>query len=115
MLRYKDLKLEAGTIAVDQKTEVLEAFGIPDTAGTGRLIQQPLMYQGEQKYEGSLLRYDFNTQQGSVSMGFSEAGVGYYFGDKIKRLIRRCSLSATEFTQPRKTVKIPSIISSRLK
>lgn len=86
VLRYKDLKLEAGTIAVDQKTEVLEAFGIPDTAGTGRLIQQPLMYQGEQKYEGSLLRYDFNTQQGSVSMGFSEAEVGYYFGDKIKKI-----------------------------
>ena len=86
VLVYKDLKLEAGRIKVDQETEVLEAYGMPDTAGTASIIQQPLMFQGETKYEGARLTYDFNTQQGSVSMGFSEAEVGYYFGDKIKKV-----------------------------
>lgn len=86
ILTYKDLKLESGRITVDEASETLEAYGMPDTAGSGVLVQLPLMYQGQQKYEGTRLRYDFNTQQGSVSMGFSDAEVGYYFGDKIKKV-----------------------------
>ena len=86
VLKYKDLKLEAGRITVDEETEILEAYGMPDTAGSDLIIQQPLMFQGNEKYEGSRLTYDFNSQQGSVSMGFSEAEVGYYFGDKIKKV-----------------------------
>jgi lipopolysaccharide assembly outer membrane protein LptD (OstA) len=86
VLKYKDLKLEAGRITVNEETEILEAYGMPDTAGTDLIIQQPLMYQGNEKYEGARLTYDFNSQQGSVSMGFSEAEVGYYFGDKIKKV-----------------------------
>lgn len=83
---YKDLKLDAGRIIVNQETEELEAFGIPDTVREGRFIQTPLMYQGDDKYEGARLTYNFKSQQGSVSKGFSEAEVGYYFGDKIKKV-----------------------------
>ena len=86
VLKYKDLKLEAGRITVDEETEILEAYGMPDTSGSDLIIQQPLMFQGSEKYEGAKLTYDFNSQQGSVSMGFSEAEVGYYFGDKIKKV-----------------------------
>jgi len=85
-LTYKDLKLNAGIIVVDRETEVLEAFGIPDTAESGKFIQIPLMYQGNEKYEGSKLTYNFETQQGSISMGFTEADVGYYYGEKIKKV-----------------------------
>lgn len=83
---YKDLKLDAGRIVVDQETQVLEAFGIPDTVRSGKFVQTPLMFQGDDKYEGARLTYSFKTQQGSVSKGFSEAEVGYYFGDKIKKV-----------------------------
>jgi len=86
VLKYKDLKLEAGRITVNEETEILEAYGMPDTAGSDLIIQQPLMFQGSEKFEGAKLTYDFNSQQGSVSMGFSEAEVGYYFGDKIKKI-----------------------------
>ena len=85
-LIYKDLKLNAGIIVVDRETEFLEAFGIPDSAESGKFVQVPLMYQGDEKYEGAKLTYNFKTQQGSVSMGFSEADVGYYFGEKIKKV-----------------------------
>ena len=85
-LTYKDLKLEAGRITVDQETQILEAYGIPDTVLTGKFNQPPLMFQGEDKYEGSKLSYSFKTQQGNVSMGFSDAEIGYYFGDKIKKV-----------------------------
>ncbi len=85
-LVYKDLKLNAGRINVDQQTEILEAYGVPDTTRAGKFVQNPLMYQGNEKYEGAKLTYNFKTQQGSVSMGFSEAEVGYYFGEKIKKV-----------------------------
>jgi len=87
-LTYKDLKLNAGIIIVDRETEVLEAFGVPDTAGSGKFVQIPLMYQGNEKYEGSKLTYSFETQQGSISMGFTEAEVGYYLGEKIKKVTK---------------------------
>lgn len=85
-LTYKDLKLNAGIIVVDRETEFLEAFGIPDSAESGKFVQVPLMYQGDENYEGARLTYNFKTQRGSVSMGFSEADVGYYFGEKIKKV-----------------------------
>ncbi len=85
-LTYKDLKLDAGRIIVNQETQVLDAFGIPDTLSPGKFMQTPLMFQGKEKYEGAKLTYNFKTQQGSVSMGFSDAEVGYYFGDKIKKV-----------------------------
>lgn len=85
-LTYKDLKLNSGIITVDEETQTLEAYGIPDTVNAGKFIQSPLMFQGETKYEGAKLTYNFDTQQGSVSMGFSDAEIGYYFGEKIKKV-----------------------------
>ncbi len=84
-LTYKDLKLNSGQILVNQETRILEAVGI-DSAGDGKIIQPPLMYQGNDKYEGLKLTYSFESQQGTVSMGFSDAEVGYYFGERIKKV-----------------------------
>jgi len=85
ILTYKDLRLEAGKIIVDQETQILEAFGIPDSANPENAMQMPVMTQGSDKYEGTKLFYNFRTQQGSVSEGFSEAEIGYYSGEKIKK------------------------------
>ena len=83
---YKDLKLNAGIIILDRNTNFLESLGLPDTVKKGKFLQTPVMYQGTDKYEGMRLTYNFKTKQGNVSMGFSEAEVGYYFGEKIKRV-----------------------------
>lgn len=85
-LVYKDLKLDAGRINMDEDSQTLEAYGIPDTSNAGKFLQTPLMFQGNDRYEGARLSYNFKTQQGNVSMGFSEAEVGYYFGDRIKKV-----------------------------
>ncbi|MDZ4711647.1 MAG: putative LPS assembly protein LptD [bacterium] len=85
-LTYKDLKLDAGRIIMNQETQVLEAIGVPDSTREGKFVQTPLMFQGDDKYEGAKLVYNFKSQQGSVSMGFSNAELGYYFGDKIKKV-----------------------------
>jgi len=85
-LTYKDLKLDAGRITVDQETMILDAYGIPDSLKEGKFVQSPLMFQGNDKYEGAKLSYNFRSQQGNVSMGFSDAEIGYYFGDKIKKV-----------------------------
>lgn len=83
---YKDLKLNAGVIILDRNSNFLESLGIPDTTREGKFLQTPVMFQGTDKFEGVKLTYNFKTRQGTVSMGFSEAEVGYYFGEKIKRV-----------------------------
>lgn len=85
-LTYQDLRLTAGFIIVDQETQILEATGIPDTTDELEFIQLPVIVQGSDVYDGARLTYNFKTKQGNVSLGFTEAEVGYYFGEKIKRV-----------------------------
>jgi len=87
-VNYKDLKLNSGIIIVDRQTQLLEAIGIPmDSAGISKTIQTPLMNQGTDKFEGSKLTYSFKSQRGTISMGYSDADVGYYYGEKIKKVL----------------------------
>lgn len=83
-LIYKDLKLNSGLIIFNQDVQTLNARGLLDS--NNKYVQLPLMFQGSDKYEGSELFYNFRLQQGSISKGFSEAEVGYYFGEKIKKV-----------------------------
>lgn len=83
---YKDLRLNSGVIVIDRTTRILRAYGLPDTVNTEKLTQTPEMYQGKEKYIGEELSYNFRTKQGTISKGFSEAEIGYYFGEKIKRV-----------------------------
>lgn len=85
-LIYKDLKLNSGIIVFSQEEQTLDAMGLPDSSDRTIFTQLPLMYQGSEKYEGSLLTYNFQTQQGNISMGYSDAEVGYYFGERIKKV-----------------------------
>ncbi|MEI7485228.1 MAG: putative LPS assembly protein LptD [Ignavibacteriota bacterium] len=85
---YKDLKLNSGIIIVDRGTQILEAIGLTvDSAGISKVMQAPLMNQGKDKFEGSKLTYSFRSQRGTISMGYSDADVGYYFGEKIKKVL----------------------------
>jgi lipopolysaccharide assembly outer membrane protein LptD (OstA) len=85
-LTYKDLKLNSGIIVFEQEAQTLDAIGLPDSLDKSKFMQLPLMYQGNEKYEGTMLTYNFQTQQGNISMGYSDADVGYYFGEKIKKV-----------------------------
>ena len=84
---YKDLKLNSGIIIIDRQTQILDATGLPvDSAGVTKNIQLPLMFQGSDKYEGFTLTYSFKSQRGTISKGYSDADVGYYYGEKIKKV-----------------------------
>lgn len=85
-LDYDDLKLKAGIIVIDRQRNLLESYGIPDSSREGKFIQTPIMNQGSDKYEGSKLTYNFKNKQGTISMGISDAEVGYYYGEKIKKV-----------------------------
>ena len=85
-LIYKDLQLNSGIIILNRETEVLEGIGYPDSVNQGKYVQTPIMTQGTDKYEGVRLVYNFGTKTGNVSMGFTEAEVGYYYGEVIKKV-----------------------------
>ncbi|MCI0474214.1 MAG: LPS-assembly protein LptD, partial [Ignavibacteria bacterium] len=86
-VKYKELQLNSGIIVFDKETQILEALGIPrDSSGITVTSQLPLMKQGSEKFEGSKLTYSFKTSRGTISMGYSDADVGYYMGEKIKKV-----------------------------
>ncbi|MCX7833017.1 MAG: putative LPS assembly protein LptD [Ignavibacteria bacterium] len=86
ILEYKDLKLQAGVIIYNRNTNILYSHGIQDSVNKTKYVQTPLMFQGNEKYEGLKLSYNFRTQQGVITKGYKEAEVGYYIGEKIKRV-----------------------------
>jgi lipopolysaccharide assembly outer membrane protein LptD (OstA) len=86
VLLYKDLKLNSGVIIIDRNTQVLESYGIPDTLNDGKFTQTPIMIQGKERYEGTRLTYSFKTGQGTITSGYSDAEVGYYIGERIKKV-----------------------------
>ncbi|MCB0722558.1 MAG: LPS-assembly protein LptD [Ignavibacteriae bacterium] len=86
VLIYKDLQLNSGVIILDRETEVLEGIGFQDSTREGKYVQTPIMTQGTDKYEGVRLVYNFATKTGNVSMGFTEAEQGYYYGEIIKKV-----------------------------
>ncbi|MCU0373186.1 MAG: LPS-assembly protein LptD, partial [Ignavibacteria bacterium] len=86
-VKYKELQLNSGIIVFSKETQILEALGIPrDSSGVTVTSQLPLMKQGSEKFEGTKLTYSFKTSRGTISMGYSDADVGYYMGEKIKKV-----------------------------
>ena len=83
---YKELRLNSGLVVIDRNSRILEAYGLPDTTDNEKFIQTPIMLQGTEKYESTMLSYNFRTKQATITKGFSNAEVGYYFGEKIKRV-----------------------------
>ena len=85
-LKYKEFELKAARIILYRDNSTLVSSGIPDTAGTGKFIGTPVFYEGSKKYEGSEVRYNFETRQGNITMGTTELEGGYYLGEKIKKV-----------------------------
>ncbi|MCC6865659.1 MAG: LPS-assembly protein LptD [Ignavibacteria bacterium] len=85
-LKYKEYDLKAARIILFRESSIMEANGIPDTAGSGKMIGTPIFMEGSKRYDASKLRYNFETRQGVIDMGSTELEGGFYVGEKIKKV-----------------------------
>jgi lipopolysaccharide assembly outer membrane protein LptD (OstA) len=85
-LKYKEFNLKASRIILYKENSTLDSYGIPDTSKPGKFIGNPVFYEGNKKYEGATVRYNFKTHKGNITMGTTELEGGFYLGEKIKKV-----------------------------
>lgn len=89
-IKYKTMELSSENIDIDWNISLLRAKGAigRDTLDTARtiLLNPPVLKDAGEEYRGTEIRYNFQTQQGSISHAESESDGQKYFGEKIKKI-----------------------------
>ncbi len=83
-INFKQQKLEAEVIELDFKSSLMYANSIKDT--NNKLYGFPKFNDSGEQFVGQEIKYNFKTNQGTISLGETEMGEGFYFGEKIKRI-----------------------------
>lgn len=87
-LKYKQTDLVSGKIIIDFPTNELEAFGVADTADTTgeTFVETPQLTEEGETYQGSYIKYNFQTQRGYISLAKNEEEGSRYEGQRIKKV-----------------------------
>lgn len=86
-VEYKTQKLEAEIIEFYFDKSLLKAQGSKNNEG--KYFGYPAFTDNKDVYYGERITYNFKTKQGTITLGETQLGEGYYFGDKIKRVSER--------------------------
>lgn len=84
-LEMKQQKLEAEVILLDFNESQLDASGIVDSVNK-KMIGFPKFNDTGEEFAGQYIKYNFKSKKGTISLGETEMGEGFYFGSKIKRI-----------------------------
>ncbi|MFN4111499.1 MAG: LPS-assembly protein LptD, partial [Ignavibacteria bacterium] len=89
-IKYKTMDLKSAQIDIDWKINILKSYGVPgkDSVDTNKtvLINPPVLKDAGEEYRGTEIKYNFKTQQGSISHAQSETDGQKYYGEKIKKI-----------------------------
>lgn len=89
-IKYKTMDLKSAQIDIDWKVNILKSYGVPgkDSVDTNKtvLINPPVLKDAGEEYRGTEIKYNFKTQQGSISHAQSETDGQKYYGEKIKKI-----------------------------
>ncbi len=83
-VKFKDIKLEAAIIRLDQPTQILTAYSIRDSANMP--IGVPAFTQGESAFTSDTIRYNFKTQRGLTIGTYTQEEGLFIYGEKVKRI-----------------------------
>ncbi len=81
---FKDVSLKASVIELDQKTQILTAYSVRDSAGKREGV--PSFQQGESAFTSDTIRYNFKTQRGLTIGTYTQEGEMYVYGERVKRI-----------------------------
>ena len=83
-IKYRTMGLQSDQIDINWDTATLKATGRKDTSD--KMIGEPIMVDGGEKYNGSEVTYNFRSKRGRITVGETEMDEGYYHGEEIKRM-----------------------------
>ena len=83
VVTYGDIKITAGKIVLDNETNEVYAYGIPDS--TGAYSQKPVFTQAENVVEPDSIRFNFDTEKALVFNSRTQEGEFNVLGEVTKR------------------------------
>ncbi len=83
-MTYKNQELQSEVIEIYFEKSLLKSHGVEDSSG--RITGYPKFNDQGEEYFGKVINYNFKRQQGTISLGETEVGEGFYFGEKIKKI-----------------------------
>ena len=89
-VKYKTTELKSGKIFIDYNTNQLDAFGIKDTSDTAKvkLKEAPRLTEGSDTYEGEMIKYNFKTQRGFISLVKNKNKDQNYSGEEVNKVAK---------------------------
>jgi len=85
-MQYQTIGLKAECVNVNWDNATLIAHGMPDSVKVDSIIGKPIMRDGGEEYKGDLVKYNFRSRKGRISIGNTQMDNGYYVGDQIKKV-----------------------------
>lgn len=80
---YQDVEIKSGKLVFNQKTNILSAEPVLDTAGNKASVQE--FKQGEETFTYDTMRYNFKSRRAIVRNAHTKYGDGYVISEQVKR------------------------------
>lgn len=84
VVNYQSIELKADYIVLDLANKEVYAEGLPDS--TGMKVGTPIFKDGDEEFESSTLRYNFETQKGFIVDVKTKEGDGYVHSEMTKKI-----------------------------
>ena len=82
-IEYENIKISAGYIEIDWKTNTITAK--PKTDSLGNLIEKPVFKENNESFQSKEIKYNFKTKKGIIKEINTKEGEGYILGKTVKK------------------------------
>ncbi len=110
-VKYEDLVIEAGYIAIDFSSKEVKATGIKDS--TGKITQKPIFTENGKSYRADEMRYNFSSKKAKIKKVITKEGEGFLHGEEVKKVdektffIRNASYTTCSHEHPHFAINTP--------
>ena len=82
-IEYGNIKINAGYIEIDWKTNIITAKPITDSLGN--YVEKPFFQENNDSFQSNEIKYNFKTKKGIIKKINTKEGEGYILGEKVKK------------------------------
>ncbi len=80
---YESMNITASAIEIDYSTNIITAYGMPDS--TGKLAGTPVFKDNDQEMKAEKIMYNLKTRKGKIFNALTKQGELLVFGNEIKK------------------------------
>lgn len=80
---YESMNITAAVIEIDYTTNIITAYGLPDS--TGKLAGTPVFKDADQEMNAEKIMYNLKSQKGKIFNALTKQGELFVYGNEIKK------------------------------